>query len=105
MTIYTASFYEPDHWHGKLYRISRSWPRGFRQGQFGDLPFLFPDTDSIRRYRGKKITWPEFRDSYGQKLEDEEKETFLQWLNSLKVDEDVTLLCFEGGVRTAIGTL
>lgn len=89
----TASFYEPQHWRGELFRISRGYPRGQRKA-WQDLPFLAPSPTLYRAYKRGELGAQEYARSYRRELA-ERREEVSRWLESLPGDGDLTLLCFE----------
>lgn len=94
--LYTASFYDPAHWVGTRYRISRAHPRG-RRTEWEVLPALYPSRPLLTDYRQGNISFPELDARYRDELDertafDSEFEAFLE---SLSGAGDLTLLCFE----------
>ena len=94
--LYTASFYDPQDWVGRVYRVSRAHPRG-RKTQWETLPFLYPPRDLLRAYRAADIDFPEFQQNYLAGLEaamgnDDE---LGEWLTTVPSLDQFTLLCFE----------
>ena len=94
--LYTASFYDPQDWVGRVYRVSRAHPRG-RKTQWETLPFLYPPRDLLRAYRDGDIDFPEFQRDYLAGLEaamghDGE---LGEWLTTVPSLDKFTLLCFE----------
>ena len=93
--MYTASFYEPQNWVGKLYRVSRQHPRGFKT-QWETLSFFYPPLDLLKGYRSGNLTFEEFGSAYEQYLEIKYRtSTVPSWLNQLAAVGDFTFLCFE----------
>ena len=94
--LYTASFYEPAHWVGVRYRVSRGHPRG-RQADWSTQPFLYPSRELLREYQGGGIDFPVLDVRYREELERtyDAKAEFRAWLQGLPLEGDVTLLCFE----------
>ena len=93
--MYTASFYEPQNWIGKLYRVSRQHPRGFKT-QWETLSFFYPPLDLLKGYRAGNLTFEEFGSAYEQYLEIKYRtSTVPNWLNQLPAVGDFTFLCFE----------
>lgn len=90
--LYTASYFEPEHHHGKLLAISRSVPRGFKVD--GDLDFLAPNAQLLSLWKDNKIDEAAYCQCYRLQL----KESWQQvsdWLKSLDAKTTVTLLCYE----------
>ncbi len=94
--LYTASFYAPEDWVGRPYRVSRQHPRG-RSTQWEVLPFLYPALDLLRAYRSKKIDFAELSREYVKGLEEgfSQPGEFRSWVEALPDLGDLTLLCFE----------
>ena len=93
--MYTASFYEPQNWVGKLYRVSRQHPRGFKT-QWETLSFFYPPLALLKGYRVGNLTFEEFESEYQQYLEIKYRTSIVpSWLNRLPAVGDFTLLCFE----------
>ena len=97
-TVYTASFYDPQDWMGRLYRVSRAHPRG-RKTQWETLPFLYPPRDLLRAYRAGGIGFPAFQRDYLAGLEAAialpRKGELQDWLAGVPSLDQFTLLCFE----------
>lgn len=96
--LYTASFYDPHHWVGQPFRVSRAHPRG-RRAQWETLPCLYPPLDLLRAYQGAEIDFTELSEEYRANLDqklvvDIGLRRFVERLPGLG---DVTLLCFERG--------
>jgi uncharacterized protein YeaO (DUF488 family) len=94
--LYTASFYAPEDWRGRAYRISRQHPRG-RRVQWESLPFLYPERELIRVYRNGEIDFSRFGEEYRRGLDQqyEQSTAFQEWVRSVPSLGDFTLLCFE----------
>jgi uncharacterized protein YeaO (DUF488 family) len=101
--LYTASFYAPEDWVGRAYRVSRQHPRG-RKVQWESLPFLYPARNLIRAYRSGEIDFSTFSAEYVQGLEEKYKglAEVQEWMDSrvgahgrAPLLGDFTLLCFE----------
>ena len=85
--LYTASFYEPRHWVGVRYRISRAHPRG-RKTEWQVQPALYPSRSLLTDYRQGNLTFPELDARYRQELEatferDAEFRSFLEQLPNI----------------------
>ena len=94
--LYTASFYQPRHWVGIRYRISRAHPRG-RRTEWEVLPALYPSRGLLTEYRGGDLDFTGLDARYRKELDgswerDPEFRAFLEGLPGLG---DLTLLCFE----------
>lgn len=90
--LYTASYFEPVHHHGRLLSISRSIPKGFRVDD--KLEFLAPNAQLLKDWKDKSID----EDVYCQRYRLQLKESWQQvsdWLNSLNTNTTATLLCYE----------
>ena len=94
--LYTASYYNPEHWHGKSYRISRAHPRG-RTTNWDVQPFFYPSRRILALYRDEKMNFTDFSEEYRVELQTnyDWEAGFQDWLGDLKPEEDFTLLCFE----------
>jgi uncharacterized protein YeaO (DUF488 family) len=94
--LYTASFYQPENWHGRLYRVSRQHPRG-RRAQWETLPFFYPTYDIIKAYRQGEIDFQQYTDAYlGQLAEQWDSSKDMRvWVEASPSIGDFTLLCFE----------
>ena len=97
-TVYTASFYDPQDWMGRLYRVSRAHPRG-RKTQWETLPCLYPPRDLLQAYRAGDIGFPDFQRDYLAGLEAAmalpRKSELQDWLAGVPSLDQFTLLCFE----------
>lgn len=94
--LYTASFYQPRHWVGVRYRISRAHPRG-RRSEWEVLPALYPSRGLLTEYRRGDLDFTGLDARYREELDgswgrDPEFRTFLEGLST---SGDFTLLCFE----------
>ena len=94
--LYTASFYQPRHWVGVRYRISRAHPRG-RRTEWEVLPSLYPSRGLLTEYRSGDLDFAGLDVRYREELDgawerDPEFRAFLEGLPGLG---DLTLLCFE----------
>ena len=99
-TLYTASFYDPQDWVGRRYRVSRSHPRGL-SSTWDTLPFCYPSRELLRAYRAGDLDFPALARKYLRGLDagythDGE---FQEWVAGLWSQNDFTLLCFERGDR------
>jgi uncharacterized protein YeaO (DUF488 family) len=102
--LYTASFYAPQHWVGRPFRVSRHHPRG-RRTQWEVLPFLYPPRELLRAYRAGELDFPAFALEYRRALDAEcaanvapstpLRTGFQDWLEGVPALGDFTLLCFE----------
>ena len=94
--LYTASFYEPRHWIGQRYRISRAHPRG-RKTEWEVQPALYPSRPLLTDYRQGNLTFAELDVRYREELDDtfEQNDEFRSFLEQLPGMGDFTLLCFE----------
>ena len=66
--LYTASFYQPRHWVGVRYRISRAHPRG-RRTEWEVLPSLYPSRSLLTAYRGGAIDFASLDVRYREELD------------------------------------
>ena len=96
--LYTASFYDPQDWVGRAYRVSRAHPRG-RKTQWETLPFLYPTRDLLRTYQAGDIDFTVFQRDYLAGLdagfEVPRKSELEEWLATVPTLDQFTLLCFE----------
>jgi len=94
--LYTASFYEPRHWMGERYRISRAHPRG-RKTEWQVQPALYPSRALLTDYRQGNLTFAELDVRYREELDEthERDAGFPAFLEQLTAMGDFTLLCFE----------
>ena len=94
--LYTASFYEPAHWTGTRYRISRSHPRG-RKTDWQPQPALYPSRALLSAYRQGEIGFAELDAAYRSELDTtlQKDADFRAFLEQLPAAGDFTLLCFE----------
>ena len=94
--LYTASFYEPRHWVGVRYRISRAHPRG-RRTDWEVQPALYPSRALLTEYRSGHIDFPTLDARYREELDATHQRdgAFRGFLEELWGAGDLTLLCFE----------
>ena len=94
--LYTASFYEPGHWVGERFRISRAHPRG-RKTDWQVQPGLYPSRALLTDYRQGNLNFAELDVRYRDELDEtyEADSSFRGFLEQLPDIGDFTLLCFE----------
>ena len=94
--LYTASFYQPGHWVGTRYRISRAHPRG-QKTQWEVQPALYPSRALLTEYRQGALSFPALDLRYRDELDETlaRDESFREFVAGLAAGEDFTLLCFE----------
>ena len=94
--LYTASFYTPENWEGRLYRVSRTHPRGKRV-QWETLPFLYPRRELLLAYRTGEIDFAAFAHEFRTGLDTgyHGQAQFREWVEGLPGLGKFTLLCFE----------
>ena len=94
--LYTASYYQPSHWVGTRYRISRGHPRG-RSTIWEKQPYLYPSRLLLTEYQDDQIDFRELDLRYREELEEtyESEGGFRDWVKVLAALGDVTMLCFE----------
>ena len=99
-TLYTASFYDPQDWVGRRYRVSRSHPRGLST-TWGTLPFVYPSRELLRAYRAGDPDFSGFTKEYLRGLDAGYGEggEFQEWVAGVPALDDFTLMCFERGDR------
>jgi len=90
--LYTASYFEPVHHHGKKVAISRSSPKEFKADS--QLDFLAPSAELLVDWKNKKIDEAEYTERYRGQIKQSWKQV-KAWLDSLNPKEDITLLCWE----------
>lgn len=97
--IKTKSVYEPamDE-DGLRVLVTRYWPRGVKkEAQDFWMRDLGPEEWVIKKWKGKKITWDEFKREYRDEFKrDERKKELLKELKTIIKSakrRDVTLLC------------
>ena len=96
--LYTASFYDPQHWVGQAFRVSRAHPRG-RKTQWDILPSLYPPLELLRAYRNSEIDFQTLSEEYWANLDQKVLVEYglRRFLERLPDLGDATLLCFERG--------
>lgn len=96
--LYTASFYDQEHWKGQPYRVSRAHPRGMR-AQWDTAPLLYPPRELLREYRAGTLDFVALSLQYRQGLDSayDQSSEFREWVQELSALGDMTLLCFERG--------
>ena len=94
--LYTASFYEPRHWVGVRYRISRAHPRG-RRTDWEVQPALYPSRALLTEYRRGDLDFAALDARYRKELDAtfERDDAFRAFLEQLPAVGGFTLLCFE----------
>lgn len=94
--LYTASFYQPRHWVGIRYRISRAHPRG-RRTEWEAQPALYPSRGLLTEYRSGDLDFAALDVRYREELDAmfERNPDFRAFLDALPEIGDFTLLCFE----------
>jgi uncharacterized protein YeaO (DUF488 family) len=98
--LHTASFYDPLHWEGQRYRVSRAHPRGMR-AQWETAPFLYPPGELLRAYRSGALDFAALTRQYVRGLDAAygRLDEFREWAHGLPALGNVTLLCFERGEK------
>lgn len=94
--LFTASFYEPRHWVGVRYRISRAHPRG-RKTDWQVMPALYPSRALLTEYRSGLLDFAALDVRYREELDEslERDAGFAGFLEGIHGSGDLTLLCFE----------
>jgi uncharacterized protein YeaO (DUF488 family) len=94
--LHTASFYQPENWRGRLFRVSRQHPRG-RRVQWESLPFFYPTYDIVKAYRQGDIDFQEYTGAYLAQLVQrwDSDQAMRTWVKASPSLGDFTLLCFE----------
>ena len=98
--LYTASFYDPQDWVGRRYRVSRSHPRGL-SATWDTLSFFYPSRELLRAYRAGDLDFPAFTQEYlrGLNAGYSQDGEFQEWVAGVLSQDDFTLMCFERGQR------
>lgn len=98
--LYTASFYDPQDWVGRCYRVSRAHPRG-KRAQWELAPFLYPEKELLNSYRAGAVAFSTLTLEYRRGLDAtyERGGVFKEWVDGLASADDLTLLCFERGEK------
>ena len=101
MAVHTASFYQPQHWVGHPFRVSRQHPRG-RKTQWNTLPFFYPPRDLLKAYRSDSLDFDKLCQAYMALLEGaySQDPELQRWMKEAPGLGDFTLLCFEREDRT-----
>ena len=96
--LYTASFYDPEHWQGQRYRVSRAHPRG-RAADWDTAPPLYPPRELLQAYRSGELNFAALSTEYLKELDAvyQQNAQFQEWVDGLPTVADLTLLCFERG--------
>ena len=94
--VHTASFYQPQHWVGAPFRVSRLHPRGLK-AQWKTLPFFYPSAEVIKTYRSGQMDFQSLASSYLATLEERwaTDAVVKRWIDEAPGLGDFTLLCFE----------
>jgi uncharacterized protein YeaO (DUF488 family) len=92
MAIYTASYFEPKHHHGKLISISRSIPKNFAVQE--QLFLLAPSRSLLDDWKTGSIDPQQYTSQYRKELLPNLPK-IQQWLNAIDSADDFTLLCWE----------
>lgn len=90
--LYTASYFEPEHHHGRLLSISRSVPKGSKVDD--KLDFLAPNTQLLNDWKAKSIDEAAYCERYRAQLKDSWQQVS-DWLAGLDASTTATLLCYE----------
>ncbi len=96
--LYTASFYDRQHWQGHCYRVSRAHPRG-RPVEWDTARFLYPVRELLQAYRSGQLNFARLSTEYLKELDAgyQQNAQFQEWVDGLPTVADLTLLCFERG--------
>ena len=90
--IYTASYFQKERHYGKKFSISRSEPKGISID--GKLEMFVPDGSILADYKKRKIDEKGYIDRYREQMQ-RNLPQIKAWLQQLKPEEDVTLMCWE----------
>ena len=98
--LHTASFYDPQDWKGRCFRVSRAHPRG-RRPQWETAPAFYPQRELLKDYRSGTLDFTALERAYRLGLDAAyaEQAQFREWLHELPALGDFTLLCFERGEK------
>ena len=96
--LYTASFYDREHWQGQCYRVSRAHPRG-RSAEWDTARSLYPPRELLQAYRSGQLNFAGLSTEYLKELDAsyQQDAQFQEWVDGLPTVGDLTLLCFERG--------
>ena len=96
--LYTASFYDPGHWQGQCYRVSRAHPRG-KPVEWDTARSLYPPRELLQAYRSGQLNFAALSSEYLKELDAvyQQHAQFQEWVDGLPTVADLTLLCFERG--------
>ena len=92
MTIYSASYFQPENHHGSSISISRSHPRSFQVDT--RLSFLAPSQALLDNWKHHQLTEADYTERYRHELQQVWPQVE-SWLISLTPESDCTLLCWE----------
>lgn len=101
MTVYTASFFQPDTHHGKVLSIARSTPSDLPVGVVVDdkLEFFMPTKKLHILWKENKtkddFAWEGYTKQYKEETIVPNFKTIRDWIDNLDPDEDLTLCCWE----------
>jgi len=90
--LYTASYFEPKHHHGRKLSISKSVPKGFKVD--GSLSFLVPSSQLLTDWKVGQISEDEYTQRYRVQIKQSWSDV-TTWLNNLAPQPQTTLLCWE----------
>ena len=98
--LYTASYYDPQDWKGRCFRVSRAHPRG-KQTQWELAPILYPNRLLLNAYRDGSVDFAILTIEYRLALDASYQQggQFREWVDGLASAGDFTLLCFERGEK------
>ncbi|HEY9826767.1 MAG TPA: DUF488 family protein [Stenomitos sp.] len=92
MKIYAASYFEPENHHGKLISISRTIPKGFVVQE--RLLLLAPSKELLADWKAGVLDEAQYTARYRAELQ-AKLPKIRQWLSTVDLAEDLTLLCWE----------
>lgn len=93
--IYTASYFHPEHHHGKLVSVSRSNPKEFVR--IPRLDFFAPSKDLLSWWKKSSQAdgdWEDYQSAFFDEL-DANFQQIDDWIEKAPVQHDITLLCWE----------
>lgn len=92
MSVYSASYFEPQNHCGSLLSISRSVPKAFRID--GKLSFFMPSQGLLQDWKQQLISETEYTKRFRDEINVNWPDVLI-WLNKLEASSDLTLLCWE----------
>lgn len=95
--LYTASYFEPEHWHGQIYSISRSKPKDIWVD--GEIDLFKPSAALLKWWKDSAqdgAARKQYSTQFFAELDPDGVKSWLSQFDRLKHQElDKTLLCWE----------